>query len=90
MGNFDNFIERMKKEKEGFAEIWERNRIMRELDGIRAYRLITQQELSEKTGLKQEALSRFFNCKNEPKIGTVIKVAKALGLKLELTEDKEV
>jgi hypothetical protein len=30
MGNFNDFIERMKREKDGFAEVWESNRPRRE------------------------------------------------------------
>lgn len=88
MGGFENFIEKMKRDKKGFAELWERNRISRELGIAFDMSGMTQLELSQKTGIKQEALSRFFNCRNEPRIGTVVKIAKALGLKLELVEDK--
>lgn len=84
MDGFNDFVERMKVEKDGFAELWESRRIIRELETVMISKEINQATISERTGLKQSAISRFFSCKNSPNIDTVIKIATALGCKLEL------
>ncbi|MGZ4121829.1 MAG: helix-turn-helix domain-containing protein [Tumebacillaceae bacterium] len=52
---------------------------------------LTQRQLAEKAGIKQSALARFESGAVQPRIGTVLKIAKALNLKLtiSLTEEEE-
>lgn len=93
MGSFEDFIEKTKKEKPGFREIWDRMRHQRELIQMlidtRIARGMTQTELAEKAGLKQSALSRLENGRIPPNITTVLAVVKALGMRVTLEEDKD-
>ena len=93
MGSFEDFIERMKKEKPGFRETWDRMRPLRELTlkltETRIARGMTQTELAEKAGLKQSALSRLENGRIPPNITTVLAVVKALGMRVTLEEDND-
>jgi transcriptional regulator with XRE-family HTH domain len=49
---------------------------------------ITQQEISDKTGMAQPAVSRFFKHKSSPTLSTFIDVARAVGVNF-FFEDKE-
>lgn len=93
MGSFEDFIEKTKKEKPGFREIWDRMRHQRELIQMlidtRIARGMTQTELAEKAGLKQSALSRLENGRIPPNITTVLAVVKALGMRITLEEDND-
>ncbi|MGZ4106890.1 MAG: helix-turn-helix domain-containing protein [Tumebacillaceae bacterium] len=53
---------------------------------------LTQRQLAEKAGIKQSALARFESGSVQPRIGTILKIAKALNLRLtiHLTEEEEV
>lgn len=48
----------------------------------------TQRELAEKTGLKQAAIARLESERATPRLDTLEKVSKALGLKITLIEDE--
>lgn len=86
MGKFDDFVERMKKEKEGFAEVWESNRPRRDfinhIAKIRLEKGMTQSELAEKVGLHQSAIARFESGESNPALKTILKIAGALDQKL--------
>lgn len=86
MGNFNNFIERMKREKDGFAEVWESNRPRREFIGhieeIRIKKGMTQKELAEKVGLYQSAIARFESGESNPALKTILKIVGALDQRL--------
>lgn len=47
-------------------------------------REMTAADISRKTGITQAALSRYINDKRNPKINSVIKIAKALNVPIEL------
>jgi len=49
---------------------------------------ITQRELSDKTGLHQSAIARFEREGVIPRLDTLDKIAKALGLRITLVEDE--
>ncbi|MGF2713887.1 helix-turn-helix domain-containing protein [Bacillus cereus] len=51
---------------------------------------LTQEQLAELSGLKQSAVARFESVTTDsfPRLDTVEKISKALGLKLILVEDK--
>lgn len=88
MSKFDDFVKRMKEEKDGFAEVWESKRIIRELAIVKECKKISQKELSERTGLKQSQISRFFACNTTPRIDLVVKIAMALDCKISLEVDE--
>lgn len=93
MGSFEDFIEKMKKEKPGFRETWDRMRPLRKLTqkliDTRIARGMTQTELAEKAGLKQSALSRLEHGSVPPNITTVLAVVKALGMRVTLEENND-
>lgn len=61
-------------------------------DNIKEYRKfknITQQELSDKTGISISAINKYENNKREPKTEMLIKIAKALDVSLGTLADSE-
>ncbi|GEM_PF-1969334 len=86
MGKFNDFVERMKKEKDGFAEVWESNRPRRDfinhIAKIRLEKGMTQNELAEKVGLHQSAIARFESGESNPALKTILKIVGALDQKL--------
>jgi transcriptional regulator with XRE-family HTH domain len=92
MGNLNNFIERMKREKDGFAEIWESNRPKRDficsIEELRLEKGWSQKDLAEKTGLHQSAIARFESGESNPSLKTILKIVKALGHKLSTQPEK--
>lgn len=44
---------------------------------------LTQRELAKKCGIQQPALARIETCKVIPKLNTIIKIAEAVGVKIE-------
>jgi ribosome-binding protein aMBF1 (putative translation factor) len=49
----------------------------------------SQQQLAEKVGVQQSAIARIENGGAIPRIDTLIKIANALGLKVQLVVDEE-
>lgn len=47
-------------------------------------REMTAADISRKTGMTQAALSRYINDKRNPRLNSVIKIAKALNVPIEL------
>lgn len=47
-------------------------------------REMTAADISRKTGITQAALSRYINDKRNPRLNSVIKIAKALNVPIEL------
>lgn len=53
---------------------------------------LTQRDLAKKCGIQQPALARIETCKVIPKLNTIIKIAEAVGVKIESftpTEEKQ-
>jgi transcriptional regulator with XRE-family HTH domain len=89
MSDFSDFVERLKKEKDGFAEVWESNRPIREfinhIAKIRVEKGLTQSELAEKAGLHQSAIARFESGDSNPGLKTILKIVGVLDQKLTTT-----
>ena len=50
------------------------------LDEIRTQKKLSNLKVAELSGIAPAHTSRFFSCKFEPKIGTFLKIAKAVGV----------
>jgi len=94
MSSLDDFIEKMKREKEGFKEVWEKKRnhrkLILDLISLRLARGFTTKELGIMTGLKQSAISRFENGNNAT-LDTLFKIATALNCEIviDIKEEKD-
>ncbi len=88
---FDDVWENLKasgeKEKQFFEAAEETARIINELAEERIRNGISQRELAEKTGLKQSAIARMESLQSTPRLDTLIRVANALNIKLEITKE---
>ena len=58
--------------------------IVRLLFNLAQQKGITQNEIAEKTGFKQPAISRMFSGEYPPKLHHLLKVADAIGVKVEI------
>jgi DNA-binding XRE family transcriptional regulator len=76
-----------------FKEVWEAEATQREIAskiiGERIKKKMSQRELAEKAGIKQPSLARLEsslaqNSSYQPSLALVAKIAKALGLKMEI------
>jgi transcriptional regulator with XRE-family HTH domain len=47
---------------------------------------ISQKELAKRTGMLQSAISRIFACECESKHSTLVRIADAIGVKIEVIE----
>ena len=88
---FDDVWEELKtsgeEEKKFFAAAEETARIINELTEERIRSGISQRQLAEKTGLKQSAIARMESLQRTPRLDTLIRVANALDIKLEITKE---
>lgn len=71
-----------------FKRQWEEDEPEREvllaIARLRSSQGLTQQELAERTGIKQSELSKLENGKTNPTLETLQKIAKGLDMRLEL------
>lgn len=85
---FDDMWESLKNENEesriAFETAEDISRVIVELIEARVERGYTQQQLAEKTGLKQSAIARMEALKSIPRLDTVIKVANALKVRISV------
>jgi len=72
---------------EELAEIDLKVQLVGKLIEARESRGITQKQLAEMTGLKQEAISRLETSKATPRIDTLLKLLVPLGYKLEIVKN---
>lgn len=47
---------------------------------------ITQNDIAEKTGMQQSAVSRFFSLRSKPQLDTVLNVIKAVGMEMNIQQ----
>lgn len=86
--NYRDHLERLLAEDSDFSTQWKTDEPEREvlfaLAELRCNQGLTQLELSERTGIKQSELSKLENGKANPTIATLQKLAKGLGMRLEV------
>lgn len=82
-------IELLKKtmsQNQNYNEQWKLLVIL--LEELRQQKKISILNIAEKSGMLPTHVSRFFSCKFEPKLGTFLKISKAIGVNF-FFEDKE-
>ncbi|NOU69597.1 helix-turn-helix domain-containing protein [Paenibacillus sp. LMG 31461] len=83
MKTWDEMFQEMDPENQSEIEvIRERAAMVTELIAIREHKGWTQDELARKVGMKQSAIARFEGGSTMPRMDTVLKIARALGVKM--------
>lgn len=72
----------MKRKKKG-DRVKDKSQFSENLSRLRAMRGLTQQKLSELTGIAVQTISSYENSERKPKIQRLNKIAKALGVNIE-------
>ena len=87
MDDFEKILQESKKNAE-FTELWENSKIeyevMKKIVAARTEKNITQQQLAERTGLRQSNISRIENGAAVPNLKTLETIAKGLGKTLKI------
>lgn len=87
-------INRKKKESVEFEKIWkesrEEYRLIGEMIRIRKAENITQSQLADMTGSKQQVISRIEKKENTPSLRMFCNMLNALGYELQIVRRKEV
>lgn len=81
--NDDHTIRRLPKDPEDMTEEECRKEFSRRLSRIMLFKGITQQILSDRTGIGQSRISDYMTGKNTPSFYKVDKIAKALGCSVD-------
>ena len=88
MSDFRNFLKENLENDPEFKEIWEKNIQKRELVktiiALRIKEHLTQEDLAEKMGTRQSAISRLESGKYNPSVDFLFRMAKALNRKVEI------
>jgi DNA-binding XRE family transcriptional regulator len=88
MSDFRNFLKENLETDPEFKEIWENNAQKRELVktiiALRIKEHLTQEDLAEKMGTRQSAISRLESGKYNPSVDFLFRIAKALNRKVEI------
>ena len=91
---FDQMIEEIKrrgeKERETIEVAEELSDIIMAITDARIEKGLTQRELAEMSGLKQSAIARMESIQVVPRLDTLIKIARCLGIKLKAEREEEV
>ena len=85
MDDLDRYLQKQVQDPE-FAAEYERTRpefeVMRAIIGARIESNMTQEELAEKTGIRQSNISRIENGTSSPTVDTLARLAAGMGKKL--------
>ena len=88
MDDFRKFLNKQLEDPD-FRKEWDEMepeyQIMKAMIAARMETGITQQQLSEKTGINQSNLSRIENGNGNPSVSTLYRIASALGKKLSMS-----
>ena len=86
--NVEEKIEQLKQSDSEFKTAWDNSqeeyRILMEIVALRKQKGMTQAEVAEATGIKQQALSRMENRDNSPTLRTICLILNKLGFQLEI------
>lgn len=74
--------------EEEFKDAENELEIILEITQARKLSGLSQKDVAEKAGIKQQAVSRLENRENSPSLKTLIKVLKVLNLKIEISPEK--
>ena len=88
MDDFRKFLNKQLEDSDfrmGWDEMEPEYQIMKAMIAARMETGITQQQLSEKTGINQSNLSRIENGNGNPSVSTLHRIASALGKKLSIS-----
>ena len=86
----DDFLEKQTVlSKEELAEMDVKIEIIGKIIEARNGKGITQAEMAAICGWKQPAVARYENMKSEPQLSNLIKMLRALGLKLAVVPDEQ-
>lgn len=84
----DEHIEYLCETKPGFKEAWDSSRmeykLLGELIKLRKEKGISQEELAQRTGSKQQAISRIEKKEHSPTLKSICALAEALDVELQL------
>ena len=75
------------QEKQFYEAAEETARIVNELAEERIRRGLSQRQLAEMSGLKQSAIARMESLQSTPRLDTLLRIANALGVKIEVTRE---
>jgi len=80
-------IEQLRATDPEFKEAWDSSRmeyaILGELNKLRKQKGITQRFIAEKTGIKQQVISRIENSENSPTLKTLCSILDVLGYDIQ-------
>ena len=86
--DLDELVEEMRNDGTGFREIWDESELLRETGHaiIRARSAcgMTQQQLAEKTGIRQGDISKIESARANPSLKTLKRIADGMGLKVTI------
>lgn len=86
--NVDEIIEQKKKEDVEFKQLWDKSRTEYETIGaiirLRKEKGLSQAQLAEMTGNKQQVISRIENKENSPTLKTLCSILDVLGYKISI------
>lgn len=89
MSDFRNFLKENLENDPEFKEIWEQDaekrKLVKQIIALRINEHLTQKELAKKVGTNQSAISRLESGKYNPSVDFLIRIARALNKKVEIS-----
>ena len=88
--NISEVIEKKRQESPEFKKAWddsrEEYRLIGEMISLRKQERITQNQLAELTGSKQQVISRIENKENSPSLRLFCNILRALGYEIQIVK----
>ena len=90
VSNIEKKIEEERNKSESFKKTWDESReeyrLIGEMISLRKKEQITQKELEELTGIRQQAISRIEKHENIPSLRYFCNILDAMGYKMEIVK----